>query len=38
VKAWLGAAGLRFVREVRLQYGSSGSLVQAAHAGVWLQQ
>jgi hypothetical protein len=38
VKAWLGAAGLRFVQEVWLQYSSGGSLVQAAHAGVWLQQ
>lgn len=36
VKEWLSESRMEFVREVELQY-MSGSVLQRAHAGVWLQ-
>jgi hypothetical protein len=37
VRTWLSDSRLQWMQEVELQYRSSGSSLQAAHAGVWLQ-
>jgi hypothetical protein len=37
VRTWLSDSRMQWMQEVELQYRSSGSSLQMAHAGVWLQ-